>query len=316
MRHYRSLDDVQLGDVWVTIGSFDGVHRGHQSIIQELIAGGRVNHAPTVVITFYPHPAAILRGRNFPYYLSSPEEKARILGDMGVDHVITHPFNRQVANKTARQFILDLHEHLRIRYLGVGYDFAMGKYRDGDFSILQQLGQEFDFIVKQSPPIEVQGGVISSSRIRFLLGVGQVEVAAGLLGRKYKIEGLVEVGDQRGRRLGFPTANMAIWAEKIIPTAGVYACWANVRGKTWGAVTNIGVRPTFEANPVPPRVEAHLIDFDDDIYGENIQVEFVSRIRDERRFPNIDALRAQIQKDLDQSREILSTSLHGNAQGF
>lgn len=305
MQHFRSLDDVKLGDVWLTIGSFDGVHRGHQSIIQDLIDGGRANLIPTVVITFYPHPSAILRGQNFPFYLSSPEEKAMILGEMGVDHVITHPFNRRVANRTAHQFIKDLENRLNIRHLRIGYDFAMGKNRNGTFSVLQKLGKEHGFSVTQSPPIEDKDGVISSSRIRFLLGVGQVEAAANLLGRKYSVEGLVEMGDQRGRQIGFPTANMSIWAEKIIPTAGVYASWARVRGKTWGAVTNIGVRPTFESIPVPPRVEAHLIDFDDDIYGENFKLEFVSRIRDEKRFSGIEALSAQIQKDLDKSREIL-----------
>jgi riboflavin kinase/FMN adenylyltransferase len=308
MRHYRSLNDVRLGGVWLTIGSFDGVHRGHQSIIHDLVAGARSLGVPTVVVTFYPHPSAVLRGQNFPYYLTSPEEKADIMGYLGVDYVITHPFNRQIANKTAREFILSLNNHLRIKHLGVGYDFAMGKDRDGNYTILQQLGQEFDFTVKKCPPIKDKGDVISSRRIRFLLGVGQVAVAANLLGRHHRIEGMVEVGDQRGRRLGFPTANLVIWAEKVIPTAGVYACWAKVRGKIWGAVTNIGVRPTFEANPVPPRVETHVIDFDEDIYGENIQLSFVSRIRDEKRFPNIEALRAQIQHDLEQSKEILSTS--------
>jgi riboflavin kinase/FMN adenylyltransferase len=305
MQHFRSLDDVKLGDVWLTIGSFDGVHRGHQSIIQDLIDGGRTNLTPTVVVTFYPHPSAILRGKNFPFYLSSPDEKAMILNEMGVDHVITHPFNRRVANRTAHQFIKDLGSHLNIRHLRIGYDFAMGKDRNGTYSVLQKLGVEHGFSVTQSPPIEDKDGVISSSRIRFLLGVGQVEAAANLLGRKYSVEGLVEMGDQRGRQIGFPTANMSIWAEKIIPTAGVYACLARVRGKTWGAVTNIGVRPTFESFPVPPRMETHLIDFDDDIYGENIQLEFVSRIRDEKRFSGMEALSTQIQKDLVKSREIL-----------
>jgi riboflavin kinase/FMN adenylyltransferase len=308
MRHYRSLNDVRLGGVWLTIGSFDGVHRGHQSIIKDLVAGAQFHGVPTVVVTFFPHPSAVLRGQNFPYYLTSPDEKADILGELGVDHVITHPFNRRVANKTAKDFILSFNNHLKIKHLGVGYDFAMGKDRDGNYTILQQLGKEFDFTVKQCPSIKDKGDVISSRRIRFLLGVGQVGAAANLLGRHYGIEGIVEVGDQRGRRLGYPTANLAIWAEKLIPTAGVYACWANVRGKIRGAVTNIGVRPTFEANPVPPRVETHIIDFDEDIYGENIQLSFVSRIRDEKRFPNIDALRDQIHKDLDQSKKILKTS--------
>jgi riboflavin kinase/FMN adenylyltransferase len=306
MRHYRSLDDVWLDDVWLTIGSFDGVHRGHQTIIKDLVTEAGAHNAPAVVVTFFPHPSAILRGQNFPYYLTAPDEKAVLLGNLGISHVITHPFNRRVANKTAQEFILDLNEHLTIKHLGVGYDFAMGKNRDGNFKILQQIGKELDFTVKQTPSVEDKGGIISSSRIRFLLGVGQVDSAAGLLGRYYGIKGLVEVGDQRGHRLGFPTANMAVWAEKIIPTAGVYACWAKVRGKVWKAVTNIGVRPTFEANPVPPRAETHLIDFSDDIYGENIRVEFVSRIRDEKRFSSIEALQAQIHNDLEKTEQILS----------
>lgn len=305
MRHYRSLDDVQLEDIWLTIGSFDGVHRGHQSIINSLTAGAREAGAPAVVLTFHPHPAAILRGKNLPFYLTSPDEKAEVIKSLGVDVLITHPFNRNVANKTAQQFIQELEAHLKIRHLHVGYDFAMGKNREGDFNTLQKLGEEFNFKVEKYPPVEDKDGAISSSRIRFLLGVGKVQEAARLLGRNYRIQGIVEVGDQRGRSLGFPTANMAIWSEKIIPTAGVYASWATYRGKTWGAVANIGVRPTFENAPVPPRVEAHFLDFDSDIYGEIIQLEFVSRLRDERRFPSVDALIAQIDKDSTQARKIL-----------
>ena len=306
MQHYRSLDDVKIADVWLTIGSFDGVHKGHQAIVRDLTTGAKAAGVPAVLITFYPHPVAILRGRNFPYYLSSPEEKAEYLNNLGIDVVITYPFNRKIANKSARQFIIDLKKHLNILHLQVGYDFTMGKNRDGDFSTLQILGQEYDFTVKISHPIEDEGGVISSSRIRFLLGVGQIKEATLLLGRNYSIQGIVEVGDQRGRILGFPTANMVVWSEKVIPTAGVYACIARVRGKTWGAVTNIGVRPTFETSPVPPRVETHLLDFDDDIYGENIQLDFIARLRDEQRFTSIDNLVTQIQRDTEEARRILS----------
>ncbi|MCJ7700680.1 MAG: riboflavin biosynthesis protein RibF, partial [Anaerolineales bacterium] len=231
---------------------------------------------------------------------------AETLENLGVDIVITHPFNREIANKTARQFISSLMAHLTIRHLQVGYDFAMGKNRDGDYETLKRLADEFNFSVRQSKPIESDTGVISSSRIRFLIGVGQVQEASQLLGRNYQVHGIVEIGDQRGQTLGFPTANMAVWAEKIIPTAGVYACWAKVRGQTWGAVTNIGVRPTFESHPVPPRVETHLLDYNEDIYGENIQLEFVSRLRDERRFPSMDELITQIHQDTHQARKILS----------
>ncbi len=307
MQHFKSLDDVKLDDVWLTIGSFDGVHEGHQSIIRDLTEGAKDAGLPSVVITFFPHPAAILRGKNYPYYLSTPEEKADLLEELGIDTLITHPFNRKIANKSANDFILDIKKYMNIRHLQVGYDFAMGKDRDGDFSTLQNLGKQGGFSVEKSPPLEESGGLISSSRIRFLLGVGQVEETAQLLGRQYSINGLVEMGDQRGRTLGFPTANLSVWTEKIIPTAGVYACWAYTRGKRWGAVTNIGVRPTFESSPVPPRVESHLFDFDEDIYGERIMLEFAARIRDEQRFSSIEDLIAQIRKDSETARNLLST---------
>ena len=305
MRHHRTLEDVKLDETWLTIGSFDGVHRGHQAIILELLSKARAQQGTSVVLTFHPHPAAILRGRNYPFYLSSPEEKAHILEKMGVDVLITHPFNREIADTTARSFIRDIKKHLNFSHLQVGYDFALGKDRGGDFATLQELSEEFHFSVQKSQPVEEGGDPISSSRIRFLLGAGQVEEASNLIGRPYRVEAIVEIGDQRGRSLGFPTANMAVWNEKIIPTAGVYACWVHVRGKTWGAVTNIGVRPTFEVNPVPPRVETHILDFKDDIYGEMIQLDFVSRLRDEVRFQSIDELINQIHKDSLKARKAL-----------
>jgi riboflavin kinase/FMN adenylyltransferase len=305
MQHYRSLEDIHLGGAWLTIGSFDGIHLGHQTIITETTAGAQKDGVPAVVITFHPHPAAVLHGQNFPYYLSSPEEKADILRNLGVDILITHPFNRDVANKSARKFISDINQHLNIVHFQVGYDFAMGKNRDGDFSALQDLGKELGFTVRQTPPVLDDDGVISSSRIRFLLGVGQVEKAANLLGRNYQLQGIVEVGDRRGQGLGFPTANLAVWAEKTIPTAGVYACWAIVRQQKWPAVTNIGVRPTFEKKPVAPRVETHILDFNQDIYGEIVRLEFVLRLRDEQKFISIEALKSQISTDSQNAREIL-----------
>ncbi len=306
MLHYRSLDEVQLKGVWLTVGSFDGVHKGHQAILEALIAGARANRVQAVVVTFYPHPAAILWGRNLPYYLTSPEEKAQILERIGIDVVITHPFNREVANKSGREFIQRLKAHLDFHHLQIGYDFALGKDRGGDLPTLQDLGVEFGFSVEQSQAVMAGGDVVSSSRIRFLLGAGQVQEAAHLLGRPYSLEAMVEVGDQRGRSLGFPTANLAIWKEKMIPTAGVYASLARVRGEIYQAVTNIGVRPTFEPQPVPPRVETHLLDFDQDIYGESIHLEFVTRLRDEKRFASIEGLVTQLHEDVRQARLFLS----------
>ncbi len=306
MQHYYSLEDIHLNSAWLTIGAFDGVHKGHQTIIHEITAGAKKNGVPAVVITFYPHPAAVLHGQNFPFYLNSPEEKAEILSGFGINILITHPFNRDIANKSTRQFISEIHDHINFEHIQVGYDFGMGKNREGDFSTLQNLGTEFGFTAKQSPPISDEDGVISSRRIRFLLGVGQVKKAATLLGRNYQLQGIVEVGDRRGQGLGFPTANLSVWAEKVIPTAGVYACWATVQGKKYAAVTNIGVRPTFEKKPVAPRVETHLMNYSKDIYGESIILEFAARLRDERRFPSMDALIRQIGKDIQQARLALS----------
>lgn len=305
MQYFRSFDDVHLSNVWLTIGSFDGVHRGHQSLINDLTTGAKHAGLPAVVITFFPHPSNILRGRNLPFYLCTPDEKTEELKNLGIDIVISHPFNRRIANTSAKQFILDINKHMIIRHLQIGYDFAMGRNRSGNFDILKQIGDEFGFTVEKSHPVDDDGGVISSSRIRFLLGVGQVKQAGLLLGRQYPINGIVEMGDKRGKGLGYPTANLAVWNEKVIPSAGVYACWARTRGMKLKAVTNIGVRPTFEKTPVPPRVEAHLLDFDQDIYGEHLKLEFVDRIRDEQKFSEVDDLVNQIRKDSEVARKIL-----------
>lgn len=306
MQHYWSLDDVQLVESWLTIGSFDGVHRGHQSVVSTLVAGARANNAPAVVLTFYPHPSTILRGYDYPFYLTTPTERAKLLGEFGVDVVITHPFNEQIVNTSARDFMIKLHSHLNIRHLQVGYDFALGKDRQGNVEMLKKLGHELGYSLQQMAPLIGDGDTISSSRIRFLLGAGQVDEASRLLGRKFSIEGKIEHGDRRGITLGFPTANMGVWPAQAIPAAGVYVCRAEVGGKTWGAVTNIGVRPTFESQPVSPRVEAHLLDFDQDIYGENLRLEFISRLRGEKRFPNVDALVKQISLDSQAARNQLA----------
>jgi len=307
MQHYWSLDDVQLTDTWLTIGSFDGVHRGHQSVVSKLVAGAHEYGAPAVVLTFYPHPSTILRGYDYAFYLTTPEERARLLGDFGVDVVITHPFNQQVANMSARDFMLRLDQHLKIQHLQVGYDFALGKDRQGNVEMLRKLGDELDYSLRQIGPLVLDGDTVSSSRIRFLLGAGQVDKAGDLLGRNFSIEGKIEHGDRRGVTLGFPTANLAVWSAQAIPAAGVYVCRAEFAGETWGAVTNIGVRPTFESEPVSPRVEAHLLDFDQDIYGENLRLEFIARLRGEIRFPNVEALVEQIQADSQSARKLLAT---------
>ena len=306
MRHYWSLEEVHLHNTWLTIGSFDGVHRGHQEILRKLTAGAHKSGSPAVVITFFPHPSVVLGKREDAFYLTSPEERAALLGRYGADVVITYPFDRQVASTTARDFIARLDAHLDMRHLIVGYDFALGKGREGNVPRLKELGEEFGYTVDSIPPLKIGGEVVSSSRIRELLMDGKVEQAAQLLGRPHQIAGDVIAGDGRGSTIGIPTANLAIWAEKTIPKKGVYVCQAEVGGETWGAVTNIGVRPTFDSQSVTPTVETHLLDFNEDLYGLQIRLGFLSRLRDEQRFPNAEALVNQIHADIENARQDLA----------
>ena len=305
MQHYWSIEDIHLQDSWVTIGSFDGVHLGHQEIVRNLVQGARQANVPAVVVTFYPHPAYVLGKRKDPIYLTLPEERADLLAQLGVDVVISHPFNLQVASLTAKEFMLHLKQHLGFSHLCIGYDFALGRGREGNVETLKILGKELGYEVSAISAV-VNGDVtVSSSQIRALILDGDVKRASRLLGRPYRLGGDVIRGDARGKALGIPTANLDVLAERAVPKAGVYVCKAIVDGNYWGAVTNIGVRPTFEKQPVLPRVEAHLLDFQGDLYGKTLQLDFISRLRDEKHFNGIQALVDQIHRDIDQARNIL-----------
>jgi len=309
MQHFHSLDGVYLNDVWLTIGTYDGVHRGHQEIIRRIVSGARQSGGLAVALTFFPPPAVVLKKRTEPYYLTSPEERAALLGELGVDVVITHPFTLQVAAMSAREFMATLHEHLGLKHLCVGYDFALGRGREGDVPMLQRLGDEFGYSVQAVQPVEIDGKVVSSSLIRAHLAAGEVEQVARLLGRPYQVGGEVVLGDRRGKLLGIPTANLSVWAERALPKAGVYVCHARLKNRMWGAVTNVGVRPTFESQPVQPRVEAHILDFGEEIYGQQLFLDFLAHLRDEARFPSVQALVEQISKDISRARIILDSSL-------
>ncbi|MEW5870258.1 MAG: bifunctional riboflavin kinase/FAD synthetase [Chloroflexota bacterium] len=306
MKHYQTLDDVHLVGVWLTIGSFDGVHLGHQAILKGLTAGAHAVGAPAVVLTFHPHPAVVLGKRaDFPY-LTSPAERAALMAEMGVDVVITQPFDRQLANLTALEFMTRLHQQLGLRHLCVGHDFALGRGRQGDLPTLEHLGQDLGYTLSVTEPVDLDGERISSSRVRAALAQGDVELASRLLGRPYQLSGAVVHGDGRGRTLGIPTANLEMWAGKTLPTPGVYACLAQVDGSTYQAVTNVGYRPTFPGSPEAPLVETHLLEFNRDLYQQQMELAFIARLRDEQRFPNIQALVAQIGADITQARHILA----------
>lgn len=308
-KRYSSLNNVDLPGAWLTIGSFDGVHRGHQALITRLVSGAHAAGAPAVVLTFFPHPSIVLRGKQGPYYLNTPEEKAEILAGLGIDGVVTLEFSRELAAKTAAEFMGDLKRAFGLRQLWVGYNFALGRGREGDLSALRQLGDQLNYTVQVIEPIDVNGEAISSSLIRTLIKEGHVEQAAEGLGRPYSVTGEVTHGDGRGKGLGIPTANLSIWAERLLPGNGVYACWAEVDGERKPAVTNIGVRPTFENGEPTTRVEAHLLDFDRDLYGKTVRLAFEARLRGEERFPSVDALLGQISKDIQNARRLLNYEL-------
>jgi riboflavin kinase/FMN adenylyltransferase len=307
MRHFWSLADIEIKKSWLTIGSFDGVHRGHQQIVHRLTAGAHLNGSPAVVLTFFPHPAVVLGKRDNPSYLTSPEERARLLGELGVDIVITHPFNDQVATTSAHDFVTQLDEHLDMEHLLVGSDFALGRDRAGDVPTLRRFGEEeFGYTLEVIDPVTNEGKKISSSQIRRALAEGDVEHAAELLGRPYRVSGDVIHGDGRGRTIGVPTANLDTWEDRCLPATGIYVCRAQLMGETWGAVTNVGYRPTFKPSPDTPVVEAYILDFEGQIYGQDLKLDFLTRLRDELRFPNTEALVAQMRQDINQARSFLS----------
>jgi len=306
MQHHRSLEKVHLQNAWLTIGQFDGVHRGHQEIIRKLTAGAHAVHTPAVVITFFPPPAVVLNRRVKPSYLTTPDERALLLGDLGADIVITHPFDSQVAVTSAQEFMSTLKNKLGLECLMVGYDFALGRDRAGDVVTLTAMGKQIGYSVKAIPPVKIEGEIISSSLIRSALSAGQVERAARFLGRAYRISGEVVPGDGRGSTIGIPTANLSVWSARAIPASGVYVCQALVDGEAQRAVTNIGIRPTFDPKSDLTWIEAHLLDFNENIYGKVIQLDFIVRLRDEQRFPDIQTLVDQIHQDIFRARNILN----------
>ncbi len=306
MLHFHNLDNIQLENSWVTIGSFDGVHVGHQQIIRNLVEGAHRAGLPAAVITFYPHPQLVIHQESRPYYLTLPDERAQLLGSLGVDIVLTYPFNQKTSQMTALDFISMLHARFNFSELWVGHDFALGRNREGTPDRLRELGGQFGFKVHEIPPYTLQDELVSSSRIRKYLRDGNVREAAVLLGRPFEITGMVVKGENRGKSLGFATSNLMVDKEMAAIKPGVYACLAKVQGETWQAVTNIGFRPTFGEGIQTPRVEAHLLGFSKDLYGEQLVLSFIERLRDEKKFNQVSDLIAQIKEDIAQAQRVLA----------
>lgn len=305
MRHFRQLQEVELSESWVAVGTFDGVHIGHRGILEQMAREAHDRGLPAVVVTFFPHPVVVLRGLQGPHYLTLPDERARYLGEAGIDGVVTLEFNQEMATWSARHFVQLLRAHLGMSQLWAGPDFALGHNREGDIPTLTLLGEELGYQVRVVPPFQHRGVVVSSSRVRALLAEGEVTEAAAMLGRPYSVSGPVVHGDSRGHTLGFPTANIDFWPQKIVPAHGVYACRVWLQGNRYDAVTNVGVRPTFGTLPPLPRMETYLLDFQREVYGQTLEVEFIKRLRGEQRFESVETLIAQIHRDIQITREVL-----------
>ncbi len=291
----RLADAAPLAGSVLTVGTFDGVHLGHQEVVRYVVARARERGAPALVVTFDPHPRTVVRGESVPL-LTTVEERAALLDERGIAHTLVLPFTPEFAALPAADFVRQvLVDKLRVGEVVIGYDHGFGRRREGNADLLRRLGPELGFAVDVIPAHLVARHAVSSSQIRALLQTGDVAQAAALLGRPYRLSGTVVEGDRRGRLIGFPTANIEPPPEKLVPLAGVYAVRVQVEGQAWPAMMNIGTRPTF--NGVEQRVEAHLLGFSGDLYGKPLSVEFIARLRDEQRFSGIDALRKQLEDD-------------------
>jgi riboflavin kinase/FMN adenylyltransferase len=296
-------------DTALTIGVFDGVHLGHKHLIEQVREAARKQSLASAVVSFRNHPRTVLNPEvQFPY-LCPLSERLSLLRATGADHVVPLTFTKELSQYTARQFAELLVRRLRMRHLIVGPDFALGKGREGTVPVLQAIGKELDYTVSTATAFLHKGAIVSSTGVRKALAEGDVQQATELLGRTYAITGTVVEGDRRGRTIGFPTANIKSDPELAIPGDGVYSTIAIVNGRRLGAATNIGVRPTFGHNA--RTFETYIMDFSGDLYGKHITIEFVARIRPEMKFPGIEALVAQMKKDVEQSRTLTAGRLRG-----
>lgn len=299
MKIIRSLAELKPQNSVVTIGTYDGIHRGHQELLERLVASATEKKCRSVVITFFPHPQVVLRPDRKPelLLLTAPDEKIDRLAAYGVDVLMILEFTPEFSKKSSEEFVREiLMERAGVKKVIIGYDHAFGNKREGNLHTLQRMSRELGFEVESVEPCKVNEIVVSSTLIRKLLIEGYLEQANELLGYAYSLKGKVVPGDGRGKTIGFPTANLEIDARKAIPKNGVYHCTTTIGERVLDAAVNIGVRPTFDHSD--RTVEAHLIDFNEDIYGSELELVFKSRIREERKFDSVESLTDQIKKDI------------------
>ncbi|MGD8322714.1 MAG: bifunctional riboflavin kinase/FAD synthetase [Gemmatimonadota bacterium] len=289
----------------VTVGTFDGVHRGHWAVLQEIRRRAEASGRRSVLVTFDPHPLRIVRPEHAPPLLTTPVEKKEILAESGLDYAVFISFTETLSRYEPRRFVEEiLVERLGVSELVIGYDHGFGRDRSGDADTLRRVGQELGFDVDVVAPVETTGEAVSSSRIRRAVAGGRLQEAWACLGRPYSIRGVVVRGDGRGKELGFPTANLKVaGTDKLIPPAGIYAVRGVLRSGTFPGALHLGPRPTFKGSP--PTIELHLMDFEADIYGEEVRVDFVELLRDIRPFSTVRALVAQMREDVEEARGVL-----------
>ncbi len=288
--------------VVATIGAFDGIHRGHQLLLGQVVERARSLGLASLCVTFDPHPDIVLYPDRRLTYLSDRPEKERVLRQLGLDHVLVFEFTRELSMLRPEEFLNLIRERHEVAELWVGSDFALGRDRSGTIATLVEIGRVDCFALHVVPPQRVDREIISSTAIRSVLAEGNVRQANRLLGRRYRITGRVEQGNARGRQLGWPTANIRPDPHRALPADGVYLAIVPLEGVEWRAVVNLGSRPTFQEGE--RLLEAHLLEYDGDLYGRELAIEFVDRVRDVRRFDSIEALREQIARDAETARRM------------
>jgi riboflavin kinase/FMN adenylyltransferase len=311
--HSRSLASDQSGlppyvkDTVITVGTFDGVHRGHRDVIERLVSRSRALKIPSVLVTFDPHPLEIVNPAAAPLLLTTHDEKLEVLAETGIDYMAVVPFTARLAEYSAEDFVeLVLRRCFRMRELLIGYDHGFGRQRAGNVAVLQTLGERDGFQVQVVEPVATTDGrSVSSTSIRRAIAGGDLERAAESLGRPYSVSGQVVRGDQRGRTIGFPTLNLgAPPNRKLLPPEGVYAVRVQTPAGPVGGMMNLGPRPTFGDSRTS--LEAHLFDTSGDFYGANVRLDFVARLRETRKFASGEQLSAQLQHDERDARNALT----------
>ena len=302
MKIFHGTENANIARPTVlTLGVFDGLHLGHQRIMQTVVERAKATGAIATAITFDPHPRAVLHPVSAPPLLQTLDQRLANFEVLGIEQAIVIPFSREFAAQPAMDFLTDIiRDRLHAKEVYLGRGFAFGKDRGGNIQLLREMSSKLGFVADEVNEVQIRGVRISSSKIRDLLANGSVNLARRMLGRPYGVEGVTIRGNRRGHTIGFPTANLKP-RNRVIPRYGVYATATLIDGKWRKSITNIGVRPTFEADS-EPSIESYIFDFDGDLYGDVLRVRFLYRIRDERKFSGIDELKVQIEKDTRRAR--------------